>query len=261
MTFQKQNKKSQQGQTIIETLAAIFILVTSLTVGLGLAVNILSNSQNGIFEVEGMNLAREGIELTRMMRDSNWLAGDAVGGSAGLVTCSDVSSLCYSHVFTGPVTGGSSTQNNFDLSISGIGSTQVCDHTSTNCSRSIYITKNINNWDLSNPANFYAVGTATTANYGVHYDPVTRMWDNGLPSGCSTEASCPPTFLRKIKLKRVNIAPFTNSNSNWETVVNVYVVWSGKRCNNTLLNQDPELLNTNCKIVLEERLSNWKDYK
>jgi hypothetical protein len=261
MKLQTQNIKLQAGQTIIETLGAIFILVTTLTVGLGLAVNVLSNSQNSINEVVAMNLAREGIEMTRMMRDSNWLAGDTAGTTYDLEICADIDALCYPKVFTGAVSGSGAVRNNFDLSISGIGGSQVCNYSSTNCSRSIYIRKNINSWDETNPADFYTVSTATASNYGLHYDMLTRTWDHWLPTGCSSEINCPPQYLRKIKLSRVNIAPFTNTNSNWETVVNVYVAWSGKRCNNDLLGQDPETLSTNCKIVLEERLVNWKDYK
>src|SRR5258708_11248195 len=68
---------SNSGQSIIETLAAIFILVTTLTVGLGLAVSALSSSQQSLNEIVAINLARQGIEVVRMARDSNWLGHDA----------------------------------------------------------------------------------------------------------------------------------------------------------------------------------------
>ncbi|MBX4187287.1 MAG: hypothetical protein KW802_03480, partial [Candidatus Doudnabacteria bacterium] len=122
----------QSGQTLIETLGAIFILVTTLTVGLGLAIYTLSNSENSMREVVAINLARQGIEVVRMMRDSNWLDGDATNsGGFALATCADINASCYPRVFTGRVTGSGQYSNRYDLSTPNVA---VCDYGTATCS-------------------------------------------------------------------------------------------------------------------------------
>ena len=66
---------SQEGQTLIETIIAIFVLTTGLTTGLGLAIYAFGASSNIVEQITATGLAREGIEVVRGMRDSNWLAG------------------------------------------------------------------------------------------------------------------------------------------------------------------------------------------
>ncbi|OGE79478.1 MAG: hypothetical protein A2751_01525 [Candidatus Doudnabacteria bacterium RIFCSPHIGHO2_01_FULL_46_14] len=67
---------SQRGQTLIETVVALFILTTGLAAGLTLAVYALSSSSVSSNKVLASALAREGLEGVRRMRDSNWLAGN-----------------------------------------------------------------------------------------------------------------------------------------------------------------------------------------
>jgi hypothetical protein len=264
MKTQISNLKNQAGQTIIETLAAIFILVTTLTVGLGLAISTLSNAESSMKEVIAMNLAREGIEVVRMMRDSNWIAGEATNaGGFDLETCADIDALCYPQVFTGGVNGNPQFSNNFDLSTP---SNPVCDFSSTNCSTDYFINKVMENWATDPVNHIYLNGLGSgfdNFSLWLNKSESVRYGSYGQdgPPGCTDPITCPAEFLRKIKLTRINTPPFTNTNSNWELVVNVYVAWQGKRCNNNTANQDPEFFNTTCKIVLEERLTNWKDYR
>ena len=64
---------SQTGQTLIETMVAIFILIMGITAALGLANFSLSSSTSITKQIMGTGLAREGVEAVKNMRDTNWL--------------------------------------------------------------------------------------------------------------------------------------------------------------------------------------------
>src|SRR3989338_2611226 len=68
----------QSGQTLIETVVAIFILASGLSAGLALAVFAFSSTSNNAERVVATSLAREGVEVIRRMRDSNWLRDNLV---------------------------------------------------------------------------------------------------------------------------------------------------------------------------------------
>ena len=72
LDFQKLNS-TQTGQTLIETVAAIFILVMGITAAVGLAVYAFGNSTNITKQIVAVGLAREGVEAVKNMRDTNWL--------------------------------------------------------------------------------------------------------------------------------------------------------------------------------------------
>lgn len=247
------NEKNQAGQTLIETLAAIFILVTTLTVGLGLSVYVLSTARTSADEVVATNLARQAIEVVRMARDSNWLASDAKNSAGyGLATCSDVAdAMCYAKAYDA-VSGNPSYSNNFNLTTP---NQAVCNTSSTNCSLAGDV-----RLLLSDGATFAQWPTANmfevnlTGAYNLYLQPNGHYYYNPAFVGDSA------TYARKVKLSRINVAPFTNQNSNWEIIVNVYVAWSAKNCP-SVQNQDPETLATTCKVVLEDHLTNWKDYR
>lgn len=70
--FQKINKK---GQGILEVMTAIYVFIIALVSIMNLVVfNIQINDLNADFLVAS-NLAREGIEAVRSIRDSNWESG------------------------------------------------------------------------------------------------------------------------------------------------------------------------------------------
>lgn len=67
----------KKAQTLIESLAALGVLTMAMVAILSLGVaSIYAGAQNRA-EVAAVNLAREGIELLRGMRDSNWLVPGA----------------------------------------------------------------------------------------------------------------------------------------------------------------------------------------
>lgn len=67
-------RSNQSGQTFIELLTAIFVLSLALVSALGLAHSNARNQNLGTLRLTATHLAREGAELSRAIRDSNWLA-------------------------------------------------------------------------------------------------------------------------------------------------------------------------------------------
>jgi len=66
--------KSKNGFTIIEALVSIFVLSMGITACIGLASSALRSSEISKNRLIAANLAQEGIEVVRNIRDSNWLA-------------------------------------------------------------------------------------------------------------------------------------------------------------------------------------------
>ncbi len=69
----KNIRHNQQGQSLLELLIALFILVSTLTATIALIVTSINAGRESRNKLIGTSLAREGIELVRNIRDSNWL--------------------------------------------------------------------------------------------------------------------------------------------------------------------------------------------
>jgi Tfp pilus assembly protein PilV len=68
--------RSLRGQTIIELLIAMSVIVVGLTASAGIIFSNQRLQERSAETVTASNLAREGIELAKAVRDSNWIAGD-----------------------------------------------------------------------------------------------------------------------------------------------------------------------------------------
>lgn len=68
--------KLKRGQTLIETITAVTIISMSLVAILSLGTISIYYGTQSKEEVIASNLAREGIEIVRTIRDSNWLDPD-----------------------------------------------------------------------------------------------------------------------------------------------------------------------------------------
>ena len=210
----------ESGQTLIETIVAIFVLTLALSGGVALAIYALSSSSRSFNQIVATSLAREGVEVVRMMRDSNWLASDAKGNPPwDLTTCADIGGrLCYPRAYDGVP-----------------------------------------------PYNNYSIRTGV---YRAQFDPDSKAWSLGNNPNYGLYQQADGVFnhnqnnalvyARKIKISENTASPYTGQNSNSELVVQSIVGWVGKNCT-AMANEDPET--TNCKIVVEEHLTNWKDYK
>lgn len=213
---------AESGQSLIETIIAIFVLTTALTTGLGLVIYAFTNSSISQNEIVAVNLAREGIEVVHMMRDSNWLAGEASADpSYNLQTCADLPTSsrqqCYPRTNSGP---------NYSLSAG---------------NQRIMFDPIFNTWSLN-----------ATADYDLYVQP------DGSYRHVSTAFS--PIFARMIYISFNSSAPYTNQNSNQEMIIKSVVAWRNKNCPTFAANQDLLALSSNCKIVVEEHLTNWKNY-
>ncbi|MCK4520858.1 prepilin-type N-terminal cleavage/methylation domain-containing protein [Candidatus Parcubacteria bacterium] len=64
-----------EGFSLLEVLVAITVLIVGLVGAIGLIVYNVSISRASPEKIIAVNLAQEGIEVVRNIRDSNWLAG------------------------------------------------------------------------------------------------------------------------------------------------------------------------------------------
>jgi len=71
------NIKSGAGFTLLEVLIAISVFTIGLMGAMGLSFASYNDSANNLDRVVATNLAREGIELVRNLRDTNWLTIDS----------------------------------------------------------------------------------------------------------------------------------------------------------------------------------------
>ncbi|PIR97618.1 MAG: hypothetical protein COT91_00500 [Candidatus Doudnabacteria bacterium CG10_big_fil_rev_8_21_14_0_10_41_10] len=85
----------ENGQTLIETLVAIFLLTTGIIGGLSLAIFALGASDVTVNQIVATNLAREGVEVVRNMRDTNWLEAEDADGLSDCSSDIGVGQECY----------------------------------------------------------------------------------------------------------------------------------------------------------------------
>ena len=64
-----------RGQSFVEAMVAITIIVSSISSSLALVQSSITASRIGGTHVVAANLAREGLEVARSIRDTNWLSG------------------------------------------------------------------------------------------------------------------------------------------------------------------------------------------
>jgi len=221
---------SSPGQSLIETIGAIFILTMALSTALGVAVYALSRSGISQQEIIATNLAREGIDVVRMMRDSNWLAGaakDPTGAQQwGLQSCSDINgALCFPGTYQ-----KIPSYNAYDIAVN----TQAAN-------KRVVFDSSTGTWDIDG-----------TAAYNLYLEADGTY---------NTTANGTSTYGRMINITSNTASPYTNQNSNWELIIKSVVAWRGKGCTTFVTGANLLTLSTPCKIVAEEHLTNWKDYK
>lgn len=77
MNFYFQKIKSESGQSLVEMIVAIAIILTGLIGAISLTISNLTGSAEAGSRVVATNLAKEGIEVARNIRDTNWLEDEA----------------------------------------------------------------------------------------------------------------------------------------------------------------------------------------
>ncbi|MBI4135815.1 hypothetical protein HY477_03715 [Candidatus Uhrbacteria bacterium] len=69
-------REGSAGQGLIETIVAIGVITTGLFSVITLVVSNLTTQREAAIRYQATNLAREGLELARNLRDTNWLQGN-----------------------------------------------------------------------------------------------------------------------------------------------------------------------------------------
>lgn len=220
------NSTNQTGQTLIETMVAVFILVMGITASLGLANYSLNATSNIRKQIIAMGLAREGIEAVKNMRDTNWLKGSLSSDCYNFYS-SDNTTFCYKD-WTGPSGGYSLASGtyalNLDTSVTGVGY-----------------------WSLAARANNYGLNLDPSAN------PQHGIYNSWTPT---SHASATSDYARKITISLDNsTAPF-NTTTGGRLVVTSQVWWKDKKCPT----QEDAVTGNSCMITLQTYLTNWKDY-
>jgi type II secretory pathway pseudopilin PulG len=261
MTFRPFNLQSptpnlQRGQTLIETLAAVFILTMGISAAVGLAVYALNSSGGIVKQIIATGLAREGLEAVRNMRDTNWLQ-DTLGTQTNGNNCyvynnASSSSSCYPNWLGKNGNGGPP----FCLNPSPGGSCNGSDSTDT-----YYLGFN------SNPAqnsNLWSL-TKDNSNFGLTFNnpAISNTWEtNGFysPSGTSCLSSS-SDYCRKIIITKNPSSPpaaYTQDPVNMPLVyVQSQVWWVDKKCPKV-----PDFSNApvGCRLELDTYLTNWKNF-
>lgn len=246
------NPKS--GQTLIETIGAIFVLTMALSAVLGVIIYALAQGEVSQKQVVATNLAREGVDVVRMMRDTNWLESDAENGSWALDSDCGAApppgntgspptgqnsgdenfmdgKVCYPRWMTGPSNGNF---HGYDID------PQTVDEDS----RLAYVP----------PTTWILESLSGQKNYNLCLMP-DGSYQHSNP--CDNNAN--PPFARKVSIIRgSNDIPYTRRNPQLR--VTSTVIWSGRSCP-AIDNEDPATFSTNCKVITEEIITNWKDYR
>jgi type II secretory pathway pseudopilin PulG len=234
--FRLRITRHESGQTLIETLIAVFILVTAVLSAIGVVIHALGTSSVSRNQIIALNLAREGIDVIRSMRDSNWMAADlSLDTTDDLQTCGDPQLqsylICYKQTFAGP---------SFNLADSGIDT------------RKYRI-----DFDPNNPYYFNLTQTTGDQNYLLCLQSNGTYMSNSL--GSAPIACADSKFARRITINSNSNSPYTVQNP--EKIIKSIVVWKGRGCTDFNQTVDPDALATPCKVSIEEHLTNWKDFK
>lgn len=197
--------------------------------GLSLAIYSLTSSATAKNQVIATNLAREGVEVIRMMRDSNWLLAEPDPTIADPDTTDDVqpcadlaNKSCYPKAFDQP-----------------------------------FVDLNAGAWPAFVNANYrvvYSTGTRSWALQATNTNFDLYLQADGT---YSTTVVGNSNFAREIKIV-FNTTGYSAQNP--EMIVKSIVAWRAKNCT-AFASQDLETLSTPCKILVEEHLTNWRDYK
>lgn len=79
----KKIKNKKNGFSLLEVIVAIFIITVGLGGAISLLAFVISASAVGKSQIIATNLAQEGIEVVRNIRDTNWLEGEAWNDGLG----------------------------------------------------------------------------------------------------------------------------------------------------------------------------------
>lgn len=233
----KQKKIHLAGQTLIETLAAAFILVMGISASVGLAIFAFNTSGGIVKQIIATGLAREGVEAVRNMRDTNWLQDTLVTNG------------CYDYV--------TATANKANCYPNWLNKTFCLDPTnnSGNCNgngNNIYYYVG---FDSNNPD--FWVFAKENANYGINLDK-----NNSGTSGFYSETgntnclNATSDYCRRIFISKITTPPY-DQDVGPLLFVQSQVWWIDKKCPRV---STFDKASVTCRLELDTYLTNWKNF-
>ncbi len=215
------NQNKQSGQTLIETMVAVFILVMGIVAALALANYSLGVTGHIRQETIALGLAREGIEVVKNMRDVNWLQGTLYTDCYDFLQPGTSDGYCYKDWLTGPA---------YNLS-----------------DGTYYLSFVGGKWTL----------VPETTAFSISYDPTASggsgVFYNSTGDVVGTDNA---TFARKITIAKDNTFTPFDKDTGPRVKITSEVWWAEKRCPIT---DDPGP-NNPCKITLTTYLTNWRNF-
>lgn len=228
----------ESGQTLIETLVAIFILVMGIVAILGLAVYSLNSSSNVIKQIVAVGLAREGVEAVRNMRDTNWmqLYNDLDNDCYDYATASN-SANCYKEwLDKGGTWNNSGNDRGFRIDPGGSTATYRLEIAEDASDKAWILSQANNNWGLNLST------SVSNASFSGFYTP-----NSGQAHGSSD-------YYRKIALIKSTASPYRSDLERLQVIVQVW--WTDRRCPRSA--DWPGI--GKCSVELQTYLTNWKNY-
>lgn len=242
-----QKKIAYPGQSLIETVVAIFILVMGITAAVGLANYSLNNSTSIAKQIVATGLAREGIESIKNMRDTNWLQQSIIDTNCFDFSTSSSIGKCYKNWLfqkycidptnnNGNCNGSDTTQNYF------LG----------------YDASTADLWVLTRQR-------GGNNNYGLVFQSVPGTKGFYTPSDLVNGVQCADgvtgisDYCRKIIITKISTAPYDKADQTDlgpKILVQSQVWWKDRKCPRSTDWPGPG----KCSIEVSTYLTNWKGY-
>ncbi len=238
--------RNQSGQTLIETMTALFMLSMGMTAAVGLAIYAFSASDNIIRQIVATGVAREGIEAVKNMRDTNWLKQSSIN-----LDCYNFETNASSPNYPDPA-GGARCYKNW------LTQTYAIDPPAGNSAyRLRYNPAGITFWLMEAASNNYGLNSPdftsssfmTDPNFtGFYFHPTVPVASGNSP------------YYRKVTIiKSSPNAAFAQTGYERIQVIS-QVWWKGKNCPQNRTDVSYPAVGQKCVVTLETYLTNWKNY-
>jgi Tfp pilus assembly protein PilV len=249
------------GQTLIETLAAVFILSMGVSAAVGLAVYAFGASGAIVKQIIATGLAREGLEAVRNMRDTNWLQ-DTLGvnncynfstGTANKANC--YANWLNKYYCVDPANNSGNACNGAASGVSSVSYNLTFSSASSNLWVLTPQLSGAQNYGLLYDANNLANPTVT----GFYNTAGGITCANGANSGGLTISDyCRKIIITKLTPSGSSYDPNTYGPGNPGPLLEVQsqVWWVDKKCPRAA---DFSSAPVSCKLELDTYLTNWKN--
>lgn len=234
--------RRNSGQTLIETLAAVFILTMGVTASVGLAIYALNTSGGIVKQIIATGLAREGLEAVRNMRDTNWLQDTLNANSCYDYPSGQQTASCYANWLNKTYCLNASDSSN-----------NSCNGTGVDGPGTYYL-----GFDSSGGNSIWILRKdSSNTKYGLNFNP-TNNGTNGFysPTG-ATCLSSNSGYCRKIIITNSNPSPYDKDSNLSLLKVQSQVWWVDKKCPQA---PDFSSASVTCRVELDTYLTNWKNF-